>query len=141
MAAPRKYSEELKERATRLALHARQDPASKVGAIKRIADQLGIHPEALRTWVRQAEVDGGVVPGLTTADAQRIADLEREVREQRRANEMADSTGGRNEFRELLRWCQIVERLARSTVERVLDRGQFGSADDAQVGALRQVLA
>ena len=87
MAAPRKYSEELKERATRLALDARRDPASKVGAIKRIADQLGIHPEALRTWVRQAE-DGGVAPGTTTADAQRIADLERENRELRRANEI-----------------------------------------------------
>ena len=88
MAAPRKYSEELKERATRLALDARRDPASKVGAIKRIADQLGIHPEALRTWVRQAEVDGGLAPGTTTGDAQRIADLEREVRELRRANEI-----------------------------------------------------
>ena len=88
MAAPRKYSEELKERATRLALDARRDPASKVGAIKRIADQLGIHPEALRTWVRQAEVDGGIASGVTTADAQRIADLERENRELRRANEI-----------------------------------------------------
>ena len=75
MAAPRKYSEELKERATRLASDARRDPASKVGAIKRIADQLGIHPEALRTWVRQAEVDGGEAPGTRTADARRIAEL------------------------------------------------------------------
>lgn len=88
MAALRKYSEELKERATRLALDARRDPAGKVGAIKRIADQLGIHPEALRTWVRQAEVDGGITPGVTTAEAQRIADLERENRELRRANEI-----------------------------------------------------
>jgi len=88
MAALRKYSEELKERATRLALDARRDPTSKVGAIKRIADQLGIHPEALRTWVRQAEVDGGIVPGVTTVDSQRISDLERENRELRRANEI-----------------------------------------------------
>lgn len=88
MAAPRKYSEELKERATRLALDARRDPASKVGAIKRIADQLGIHPEALRTWVRQAEVDAGDAPGTTTADSERIAQLERENRELRRANEI-----------------------------------------------------
>jgi len=88
MAAPRKYSEELKERATRLALDARRDPVSKVGAIKRIADQLGIHPEALRTWVRQAEVDGCITPRVTTADAQRIADLERENRELRRANKI-----------------------------------------------------
>src|SRR5690606_17133908 len=88
MAAPRKYSDELKSRATRLALDARRDPATKTGAIKRIADQLGIHPEALRTWVRQAEIDTGEAPGVTTADAQRIADLEREVRELRRANEI-----------------------------------------------------
>lgn len=88
MAAPRKYSEEMKERATRLALEARRDPASKVGAIKRIADQLGVHPEALRTWVRQAEVDAGQAPGTTTADAERIARLERENRELRRANEI-----------------------------------------------------
>ncbi|MQB02133.1 MAG: hypothetical protein GEU78_18090 [Actinobacteria bacterium] len=45
MAAQRKYSLELRERATRMALEARQDPASKVGAVKRIADQLGVHPE------------------------------------------------------------------------------------------------
>jgi len=88
MAAPRKYSEELKERATRLALDARRDPASRVGAIKRIADQLGIHPEALRTWVRQAEVNAGEAPGVTTADSERIAQLERENRELRRANEI-----------------------------------------------------
>ncbi|MGV9947015.1 transposase [Rhodococcus aetherivorans] len=66
MGAPRKYPEELKERATRLAVEARRDPGSKTGAIKRIADQLGIHPEALRTWVRQAEIDGGVRPGIVT---------------------------------------------------------------------------
>lgn len=88
MAALRKYSEELKERGTRMALEARRDPASKVGAIKRIADQLGIHPEALRTWVRQAEVDGGEAAGTTTVDAVRIAQLERENRELRRANEI-----------------------------------------------------
>ncbi len=88
MAAPRKYSEELKERATRMALDARQNPATKTGAIKPIADRLDIHPEALRTWVRQAEIDAGEAPGVTTADAQRIADLEREVRELRRANEI-----------------------------------------------------
>jgi transposase len=58
------------------------------GEIARIAQQLGIHPEALRTWIRQAEIDGGQRPGTTTEDKQRIAELEREVRELRRANEI-----------------------------------------------------
>ena len=58
------------------------------GAIKRVADQLGIHPEALRTWVRQAEIDGGLRPGITTDETSRISELEREVRELRRANEI-----------------------------------------------------
>jgi transposase len=72
----------------RMAMDARKDPATSRGAIKRIADQLGVHPEALRNWVRQGEVDGGVRPGTTTDDAQRLAELEREVRELRRANEI-----------------------------------------------------
>ena len=88
MGAPRKYSVELQQRATRMAIDARKDPGSSRGAIKRIADQLGIHPEALRGWVRQAEVDAGQAPGVTTAEAERIAQLEREVRELRRANEI-----------------------------------------------------
>jgi transposase len=88
MVAPRKYGDELRERATRMALEARRDPATSRGAIKRIADQLGVHPEALRTWVRQAEVDGGLRPGTTSDDAGRIAELERENRELKRANEI-----------------------------------------------------
>jgi transposase len=91
MAAPRKYPDELRERATRLAVEARRDPASVAGAIKRIADQLGVHPEALRMWVKQAETDEGVRPGTTSGDAARIAELEREVRELRRANQILKS--------------------------------------------------
>lgn len=91
MAAQRKYPLELRERATRLAVEARQDPASRMGAVKRIADQLGVPPEALRTWVKQAEVDAGTVPGTTSSDATRIAELERENRELRRANSILKS--------------------------------------------------
>ena len=42
----------------------------------------------MRNWVRQAEVDGGVRPGTTTEDAKRLAELERENRELKRANEI-----------------------------------------------------
>jgi transposase len=53
-----------------------------------VGRQLGVHPEALRSWVKQAEIDGGARPGITAVDKQRIAELEREVRELRRANEI-----------------------------------------------------
>lgn len=86
MGAPRKYSEELRERATRMALEARRDPDRARGAIARIAGQLDVHPEALRTWVRQAEIDGGHRPGTTSDDASRILELEKENAELRRAN-------------------------------------------------------
>jgi len=88
VAAPKKYSDELRERATRMAVEARRDPATATGAIRRVAEQLGVHPEALRTWVKRAEIDGGVRAGTTSADAARIAELERENRELRRANEI-----------------------------------------------------
>ena len=86
MAAPRRYPDELRERATRMAVELRQDPATKQGAIARVAEQLGIHPETLRNWVRQAEIDGGVRAGTTSAEVERVAQLEQEVRELRRAN-------------------------------------------------------
>ncbi|WP_327668083.1 MULTISPECIES: IS3 family transposase [unclassified Streptomyces] len=94
MAAPRKYPDELRERATRLAVEARKDPAGRAGAIKRIADQLDVHPEALRGWVKRAEIDEGTVPGTTSTEAARIAELEREVKELRRANAILKSASG-----------------------------------------------
>jgi len=86
MAAPRKYPDELRERAIRMAVDARRDPATRTGALKRIGGQLGINPETLRNWVVQAEVDAGQRPGTSTDDTARLAELEREVRELRRAN-------------------------------------------------------
>jgi transposase len=65
-----------------------QQQGERFGVITRIARQLGIGPESLRTWVRQAEVDRGERPGTTTSDAERIRELERENRELRRANEI-----------------------------------------------------
>ncbi|MFG2638938.1 transposase [Streptomyces sp. NPDC048362] len=86
MAALRRYPDELRERVTRLCVEARKDPAGRSGAIRRIAEQLDVHPEALRGWVRQAETDDGSRAGTTSADADRIAELERENRELRPAN-------------------------------------------------------
>ena len=86
MAAPRKYPDELRERAIRMAVDARRDPVTRAGALRRIGEQLGINPETLRNWVTQAEIDEGHRPGTTTDDATRLAELERENRELRRAN-------------------------------------------------------
>jgi transposase len=59
--------------------------------VTRVAQQLGVGAESLRNWVKQAEVDSGRREGTTTAERQRIAHLEREVRELRRANEILKS--------------------------------------------------
>jgi transposase len=59
--------------------------------LRRIGDQLGINPETPRNWVTQAEIDEGHRPGTTTDDAQWLAELEREVRELRRANAILKS--------------------------------------------------
>ena len=82
-----KYPEELRERAVRMVLEARAEDGGRPGAVPRIAKQLGIGTESLRPWVNQADVDAGGRPGTSTADAQRIFELEREVRELRRAND------------------------------------------------------
>ena len=88
MAAPRRYPEELRERAIRIAVDLRRDPATRLGALRRVGEQLGVSPETLRNWVNQAEVDAGDRPGTTTDEARRLAELERENRELRRANEI-----------------------------------------------------
>jgi transposase len=88
MPAPKKYTDELRERAVRLVLEIRKSSGQKQGAIVRVADQLGVNRETLRNWVNQAEVDSGTRPGTSSADAQRIAELERENRELKRANEI-----------------------------------------------------
>jgi transposase len=59
--------------------------------LRRIGEQLGINPETLRNWVTQAEIDAGDQPGTTTDDATRLAELERENRELRRANAILKS--------------------------------------------------
>ena len=86
--AARRYSPELKDRAVRMVLQLRQETGTRNGTVKRVADQLDIGPESLRSWVRQAEIDSGERPGTSTADAERIRALEQENRELQRANDI-----------------------------------------------------
>ena len=86
MGAPRKYPDELRERATRMALEALDDPDRSRGAIVRIAEQLGVHREALRTWVRKAQDEGQDASSVSADRDARLAQLEKENRELRRAN-------------------------------------------------------
>jgi transposase len=87
MPAPKKYPDELRERAVRMVFQVREE-SGQHGAIARVADRLGVNRETLRAWVKQAEIDTGQRLGTSTVDARRIAELEREVRELRRANEI-----------------------------------------------------
>ena len=84
----RRYPPEMRERAVRMVRESIAESGERIGAVTRVARQLGIGPESLRNWVKQAEIDSGKRPGMTTAEQQRIAELEREVRELRRANEI-----------------------------------------------------
>jgi transposase len=72
-------------------MDARKDPSMRVGACARIGEQLGVNPETLRGWVTQAEIDEGARPGTSTSDAEKLAKLEREVMELRRANSILKS--------------------------------------------------
>ncbi|GAA1370397.1 transposase [Brevibacterium luteolum] len=65
------------------------EPALAVSAACRlVGEQVGINKNTLRNWVKQNHVDSGKAPGMTSDDKQRITDLEKEVRELRRANEI-----------------------------------------------------
>jgi transposase len=80
MAAPRKYSEELRERAVRLVFESGRP-------IAHVAQDLGVHKEALRSWVRQARADLGDLPAvLTSEEREELKRLRKEVAELRRAN-------------------------------------------------------
>ena len=61
---------------------------SEQGTVARVARQLGYGIESVRSWVRQADIDDGYAPGVSTVDSQRVSDLEQEVRELKRANEI-----------------------------------------------------
>ena len=82
---------EVRERAVRLALDGIEQHGSKWASIKSVAAKMGFHPETLRAWVKQFEIDNGKAPGLTTDERTRLKQLERENFELRRANEILKS--------------------------------------------------
>jgi transposase len=83
------YPPELRERAMRMVAEVRPDYPSEWAAIGAVAQKLGIgSAETLRKWIRQAEVDGGTRPGVTSEESAEIRRLKREVAELRRANEI-----------------------------------------------------
>jgi transposase len=88
----RRYSQEEKDQAVRMVRQLRAELGTSQGTVKRVAEQLGYGVESVRTWVKQAEIDGGERPGTTTAEAERIARLEQENRELKRANAILKSS-------------------------------------------------
>jgi len=82
------YSPEVRERAVRMVLTGEHEHKSRWAAIRSVAAKIGCTPETLRSWVNKIEVDSGARPGVTTDQAARLKQLERENRELMRANEI-----------------------------------------------------
>ena len=80
------FSPEVRERAVRMVQEQRGECSSLWAAIESIASKIGCVPQTLNEWVKRAEVDAGTHEGVTTAEAQRVKELEREVKELRRAS-------------------------------------------------------
>lgn len=83
-----KFSPEVRERAVRMVHDHRVEYPSLWAAVESIAPKIGCVPQTLLDWVKRAEVDSGMREGVTTSEAQRVKDLERENKELRRANEI-----------------------------------------------------
>jgi transposase len=66
----------------------REELGTDHGTVQRVARQLGYGIESVRSWVRQADIDDGHAPGVSTSESARVKDLEQEIRELKRANEI-----------------------------------------------------
>ncbi len=88
MGRPSRFSPEVRERAVRMVQEHAAEYPSQWAAIRSVAEKIGCAADVLRRWLRQAERDGGQRPGLTTDERARLKQLEREVFELRRANEI-----------------------------------------------------
>ena len=84
----RRYSVEEKAAALRWVRTLRAELGVTQGAVQRVATQLGYGVDSVRMWVKQADIDDGLIPGVSSAEAQRVRELEQENRELRRANEV-----------------------------------------------------
>ena len=84
----RRYSAEEKQAAVRMVRSLRAETGTTTGTVRRVAEQLGYGVESVRSWVKQADIDEGAVPGVTSEEALRVRELEQENRELRRANEI-----------------------------------------------------
>ena len=82
------YSPEVRARAVRMVMDHQEEHGSQWAAIQSIAAKIGCSGETLRNWVRQTERDDGARPGATSAEKEELAQLRREVRELRQANEI-----------------------------------------------------
>ena len=83
-----KFSPEVRERAVRMVQEHREEYPSLWAAVESLAPKIGCVPHTLYEWMRKHEVDSGVRQGTTTADKDRLKELERENRELRKANEI-----------------------------------------------------
>ena len=86
MSGSTRYSPELRERAVKMAIEKRSDYPSEWATFSAVSKLLGMSPETLRMWVRKAQVDTGSRPGITSDERARLKELEREVKDLRRAN-------------------------------------------------------
>jgi transposase len=85
------YPKELRDQAVRLVREWRREHGRRDGGIREVAQQLGVHVESVRNWLRQASIDSREAPGVTSEDRARIRQLEKENAELRRANEILKS--------------------------------------------------
>ena len=83
-----KYPEQIRREAVRLVRTHRDEYSSEWAAISSVASKFGAVPQTVHSWVRRADVDDGVVDGVSSDERQKIKDLQRENRELRRANEI-----------------------------------------------------
>src|ERR1700738_19892 len=88
------YPQEVRERAVRMVFDHQDEYPTQGKAVGSIGLKLSINHETLRQWVRRAETDAGERPGLTTDERARMRELEREVKELRRAAEGHKDAGG-----------------------------------------------